>query len=80
MGQVTKQVSLESNVSDTMDAITGLISAIKAKKLDLATELGVVIRLVNEVPQIPTDFKNDLPGCVNSIALGVSQIVSALLT
>lgn len=79
MSQAQVQVQVEQEVADAIDAIISLVAAIKAKKVDLATELSVAIRLVNKLPQIPADLKADLPGSLNAAALGAVKLVQVLM-
>lgn len=71
-------VNVEKEVDDFLVGIRDLVIAAKAGKVDLGAELAVVIKLVNEVPQIPADLSADLCGTLRSGGVRLAEIVSVL--
>lgn len=67
MSVVQIAVNVEKEIDDTMVAIRDLVMAAKSGKVDLASEIAVVVKLVSEVPQIPGDLSNDLCGSLRAL-------------
>lgn len=76
---VQLQVTAPKEFNDVMAAVTQLVLAIKAGKLDLMTELQTLVSLVGEFGALPAELKGEPGACADAALLQVRKMVWGLL-
>ena len=74
-------VSIDQPVADVFAALSSLISCIKSGKspLDIAAaELPLLIKVVQELPQVAADVKSSQQECLNAAFVGAAGLIGVI--